>query len=102
MSYPRNANDTLSYSLSGAQKFALETSDTALMMEVAKCSQARNDASKFKAKLVGCDARIEALQARIREELLVQEGGQAELSALKANATMSIDAFMNYVDENYA
>ena len=39
---------------------------------------------------------------RIREERLVQEGGQAELSALKANATMSIDAFKNYVDETYA
>ena len=102
MSYPKNADGSLSYSLKGAREYALETGDHALNMAVAQCASARDKASVFKAKLKGSDTRIARLEAQFAQEREIQEGGEGELNALQAGARMAVDAFMIYVDENHA
>ena len=102
MSYPRNADGSLSYSLKGAREYALETGDHALNMAVSQCASARDKASVFKSKLKGSGTRIARLEEQIAKEREIQQGGEGELNTLKAGARMAVDAFKAYVDENHA
>ena len=102
MSYPTNADGSLSFSLKAAKEYALSTGDSALLMAVCTVETKKGAASVFKAKMVGAEDRIERLEARIAEERAIQEGGEAELSVLQADADIEVSHFKNYVTENHA
>ena len=109
MSYPTNADGTLSFSQKGAREYALtlmgtadENQGLALLAAVAKVDVKKGRANAFKAKLNGCEQRIEGLNARIAEEEYIRDGGEPELKALQADAAIEVKAFMEHVRENHA
>ena len=102
MSYPTNADGSLSFSLKAAKEYALSTGDHALLMAVCTVETKKGKASVYKAKLVGAEDRIARLEDRIAEERAIQEGGQGELTVLQADADIEVKAFQNYVAENHA